>query len=65
MKNITEPSATEWLGRLKNGDVSSVELVNQTIARISEGWRHGWIICLCRQGVMMNFTLLLSNGSYK
>ena len=36
MKNITEPSATEWLGRLKNGDVSSVELVNQTIARINE-----------------------------
>ena len=36
MKKITEPSATVWLGRLKSGDVSSVELVNQTIARINE-----------------------------
>ena len=36
MKNITEPSASEWLARLKNGDISSVELVNQTIARINE-----------------------------
>ena len=35
MKNITEPSATEWLGRLKKGEISSVELVNQTIARIN------------------------------
>ena len=36
MKHITEPSATEWLARLKNGDISSVELVEQTIARINE-----------------------------
>ena len=36
MKHITEPSATEWLARLKNGDISSVELVEQTISRINE-----------------------------
>ena len=36
MKHITEPSATEWLDRLKNGDISSVELVEQTISRINE-----------------------------
>ena len=36
MKHITEPSATEWLARLKNGDISSVELVEQTLSRINE-----------------------------
>lgn len=36
MKNIVEPSATEWLGRLKNGEISSVELVKKTFSRIRE-----------------------------
>ena len=36
MKHITEPSATDWLDRLKNGEVSSVELVEQTMTRINE-----------------------------
>ena len=35
MNHISEPSATQWLARMKNGDVSSVELVKQTIARIN------------------------------
>ena len=36
MKHITGPSAAEWLDRLKNGDISSVELVEQTLSRINE-----------------------------
>ena len=36
MKHISEPSATEWLDRLKKGEISSVELVEKTISRINE-----------------------------
>ena len=35
MKHITEPSATAWLARLSSGDVSSAELVEQTLSRIN------------------------------
>ena len=36
MKRISEPSATTWLARLRNGDVSAAELVEQTLSRIDE-----------------------------
>ena len=36
MKHISEPSATQWLARLTNGSISSVELVKQTISQINK-----------------------------
>ncbi len=36
MKHITEPSASAWLARLRKGDISSLELVKQTLSRINE-----------------------------
>ena len=36
MKPVSAPSATEWLARLGNGDISSVELVRQTLSGIDK-----------------------------